>query len=52
VINLLEELRRDLPMVNNREDAEAVALQRPTNSEQVLAALDVKRETGISHSKI
>lgn len=40
LINLMEELRRDLPMVKNRHDAEAVALQQPTNPEQVLTALD------------
>lgn len=45
LINLLEELRRDLPMVKDRHDAEAVALQQPTDPEQVLAALDARRET-------
>jgi uncharacterized membrane protein len=46
LINLIEELRRDLPMVKDRDDPEAVALQQPTDPEQVLAALDVRRETG------
>jgi uncharacterized membrane protein len=39
LIHLLEELRRDLPMVHDREDAEATALQRPTDTAQVLSAL-------------
>lgn len=40
LINLIEELRRDLPMINNRHDAESAALQQPTDPETVLAALD------------
>lgn len=40
LIHLLEELRRDLPNVENRHDPEAVALQRSMNPERVLAALD------------
>jgi len=40
VIHLLEELRRDLPMVRNRVDAEADVMQRPANTEQVLSALE------------
>jgi uncharacterized membrane protein len=44
LIELLEELRRDLPMVHHRVDAEAGALQRPIDTTQVLSALDqVKR---------
>jgi uncharacterized membrane protein len=39
VIRLLEELRRDLPMVKDRHDAEANALQQRTDTAQVLAAL-------------
>ena len=46
LINLIEELRHDLPNVKNREDPEAMALQQPTDPEQVLAALDERRETG------
>jgi uncharacterized membrane protein len=45
LINLIEELRRDLPMVKDRDDPEAVALQQPTDPEHVLAALDGRRET-------
>ena len=40
MIDLLEELRRDLPNVKNRDDPEAVALQRSMNPDLVLAALD------------
>ncbi len=44
LINLMEELRRDLPMVRDRHDAEAAALQQPTDAGQVLAELDERRE--------
>jgi uncharacterized membrane protein len=40
LIDLLEELRRDLPNVKNRHDPEAVALQQSMNPDLVLAALD------------
>jgi uncharacterized membrane protein len=40
LIDLLEELRRDLPNVKNRHDPEAVALQQSMNPGLVLAALD------------
>ncbi len=40
LIQLIEELRRDLPNVKNRQDDEANALQKPTNPEAVLAALN------------
>jgi uncharacterized membrane protein len=40
LIHLLEELRRDLPMVENRHDSEAVALQQRTDPAQVLSALE------------
>jgi uncharacterized membrane protein len=40
LIHLLEELRRDLPMVRDRHDAVATALQTPTDPAKVLAALD------------
>jgi uncharacterized membrane protein len=39
VIHLLEELRRDLPMVKDRHDAQAVALQERADTEQVVSAL-------------
>lgn len=40
LIDLLEELRRDLPNVKNRHDPEAVAMQQSMNPDLVLAALD------------
>lgn len=46
LINLIEELRRDLPMIKNRHDPVAMAFQQPTNPESVLAALDDRLETG------
>ncbi len=40
LIDLLEELRRDLPNVRNRHDSEAVVLQQSMTPDRVLAALD------------
>ena len=40
LIDLVEELRRDLPNVQNRHDSGAVAMQQPMSPEGVLAALD------------
>jgi uncharacterized membrane protein len=40
LIHLIEELRRDLPMVEDRHDSEAVALQQHTDTAQVLSALE------------
>ena len=40
LIDLLEELRRDLPNVKNRHDPEAAAMQQAMNPDRVLAALD------------
>jgi len=45
LIKLLVELRRDLPMIKNRQDPEAAVFQKPTNPEAVLAALDEHIET-------
>jgi uncharacterized membrane protein len=45
LIELIEELRRDLPMVKNRHDPKAAALQQPTDPHQVLAALDERRDS-------
>jgi uncharacterized membrane protein len=47
LIMLMEELRRDLPMVRDRHDAEAAVLQRPTDAGQVLAELD-ERSAAVS----
>ena len=44
LIDLLEELRRDLPNVKNRHDPEAAALQQSMNPDLVLAALDERNE--------
>jgi uncharacterized membrane protein len=40
IIHLIEELRRDLPMVRDRHDPEAAELQQPTDTAQVLSALE------------
>ena len=40
LIDLIEELRRDLPDVKNRHDSGAAALQQAMNPDLVLAALD------------
>ena len=44
LIDLVEELRRDLPNVRNRDDPEAAALQQSMNPDRVLAALDERGE--------
>src|SRR5450759_1052140 len=44
LIDLLEELRRDLPNVRNRHDPEAAVLQQSMNPDLVLAALDERSE--------
>jgi uncharacterized membrane protein len=40
LIHLIEELRRDLPMVRDRHDPVAAALQQPTDTAGVLSALE------------
>ena len=40
VIELLEELRRDLPTVRNRVDHQANAMQLPVDAKQVMSALE------------
>jgi uncharacterized membrane protein len=40
LIRLLEELRRDLPMVHDRHDPDAATLQVPTDAKQILTALE------------
>lgn len=45
LIELIEELRRDLPMVKNRHDAASAAFQQQTDPQKVLAAMDERRET-------
>jgi uncharacterized membrane protein len=44
LINLIEELRRDLPMIKDRIDPQANAFQVPTDPESVLKALDDRLE--------
>jgi uncharacterized membrane protein len=45
LIDLLEELRRDLPNVKNRHDAAATVLQEAMNPDLVLAALDERNKS-------
>ncbi len=40
IINLLEELRRDLPMVKDRYDAQAASFAQKTDALQVLTAIE------------
>ena len=44
LINLLEELRRDLPNVRNRHDPEAAVLEKSMDPDRVLAALDERTD--------
>jgi uncharacterized membrane protein len=44
LIRLLEELRRDLPMVRDRHDADAAKLQEPTYATPILTALEKERQ--------
>lgn len=46
MIDLLEELRRDLPNVKNRHDPSAASMQQPMNPDSVLAALDEGGKVG------
>jgi uncharacterized membrane protein len=48
LIHLLEELRRDLPMVKDRHDAQAHALQERADTSKVLSAIDNMGLTGES----
>jgi uncharacterized membrane protein len=47
LIHLIEELRRDLPMVKDRHDPQAAALQESPNPSAVLSAID---DVGLTHS--
>ena len=44
IIRMLEELRRDLPNVRNREDREAEELAKPTDTEAVLNIIEESAE--------
>lgn len=46
IVQLLEELRRDLPDVQNRFDEEAEAMQQPTSPEAILQALETLADGG------
>jgi uncharacterized membrane protein len=46
LIFLLEELRRDMPMVKDRHDAQSKVLQESPNAEQLLTALTEKSDEG------
>jgi uncharacterized membrane protein len=46
MIDLLEELRRDLPNVRDRHDSEAAALKQGMRPDAVLAALHERKEQG------
>lgn len=45
LIDLLEELRRDLPDVKDRHDSDAVAMQQSMSPDLVLAALDERSKS-------
>ena len=40
LIQLIEEFRRDIPIVDNREDPQAEAMARPAEPERVLEAIE------------
>jgi uncharacterized membrane protein len=48
VIRLLEELRRDLPMVRDRHDPDAATLQQRTDPTSILSALEKDRNRPLS----
>ena len=50
IIALLEELRRDNPMIRDRHDAEAEALSTPADPNSVLEAIKESREELLSSS--
>ena len=47
LIDLLEELRRDLPNVKDRHDPDAAALRQSMNPDLVIAALDERSEIDV-----
>jgi uncharacterized membrane protein len=50
LIRLLEELRRDLPMVRDRHDPDAATLQERTDPTQILSALEKDQRRHLSDS--
>lgn len=51
LIRLLEELRRDLPMVHDRHDPDAASLQLPTDAKQILTALEQEHRSDEQDAK-
>jgi uncharacterized membrane protein len=51
LIRLIEELRRDLPMVRDRHDPDAAKLQQPTDATQIMTALEEKQQSEASLPK-
>lgn len=49
IIMLLEELRRDMPNVENRHDPHATTLQAMTNPDAVLAEIESRKDLPDSH---
>ena len=47
VIQLLEELRLDMPQVRNRPDPEAIAMAQPADPEVMLAAIKETQDLGL-----
>jgi uncharacterized membrane protein len=46
IIALLEELRRDLPNVSNKDDHEAHEMAQPADARAVLSAIEEEQDTG------
>jgi uncharacterized membrane protein len=44
IISLLEELRRDLPNVRNKDDREAEELSKPADAKAVLSAIEQEQD--------
>ncbi len=51
LINLFEELRRDMPMVKDRHDPESEAMLQPTDPHRVLAEMDEARATAANEMR-
>lgn len=49
LIHLMEELRRDLPMVRDRHDAQAAVMQQPADTAEVLSAI---KEGGLTAEEL
>jgi uncharacterized membrane protein len=52
LIDLLEELRRDLPDVRNRHDSDAAVLQKAMHPDQVMATLDEAFEAPATPARV